>query len=76
MDYYAHNFWGMNMIWWVLWMVLICWIFVVPYDIPGQRNRRESAIDILRKRLANGSITNEQYAEKKALLEEELTRVK
>jgi putative membrane protein len=63
------NFWGMNFIWWLIWMVMIFWIFATPYDIPGQRKKKDSPLDILQKRFASGEITTEEYQEKKKILE-------
>jgi hypothetical protein len=42
--------------------------FALPHGIPGQRYKREDALDILRKRLARGEIDQKEYGEKKALL--------
>ena len=63
-----YSYWGMNTIWWFFWVLLILWIFVTPYDIPGQRTG-VSAMDILRRRLAAGTITKEEFNERKELLE-------
>jgi putative membrane protein len=67
------NFWGMDVIWWFIWMGLIFWIFATPYNIPGQRRRKDGPLDILQKRFAAGEITNEQYQESKAILTADLT---
>ncbi len=63
--YYNGSFGGMNFIWWFIWMIMIFWIFATPYDIPGQRRRKDSPLDILQKRFASGEITTEQYQEMK-----------
>ncbi len=68
--YYGYNFGGMHFIWWFIWGILLFWIFATPYDIPGQRRKKDSALDILQKRFASGSITNEEYNERKKILEE------
>jgi putative membrane protein len=60
------------MIWWVLWIILIFWIFATPYNIPGQRKKNDSPLDILRKRFASGEITNDEYQEKKKILEHDM----
>lgn len=65
---FTNYYWGMSFIWWVLWIIMLIWIFALPYDIPGQRNQKESALDILRKRFASGEITKEEYNEKKEIL--------
>ena len=67
--FYYNNFWGMDLIWWFVWLILLFWIFAIPYDIPGQRNKKDSALDILKKRLASGEIMSEEYQEKKKNLE-------
>lgn len=67
--YYDGHFWGMNLIWWFAWVILLIWIFAIPYDIPGQRRKKDSPLDILKKRFASGEITKEEYQEKKKILE-------
>ena len=66
---YGNYFWGMNFVWWLIWAMMLVWIFVIPYDIPGQRRQPSSPFDVLRMRLANGQITSEQYQEHKRVLE-------
>jgi len=63
-----YSYWGMNTVWWFFWVLLVLWIFVIPYNIPGQRTG-VSAMDILRRRLAAGTITKEEFNERKELLE-------
>ncbi|MBC7417170.1 MAG: SHOCT domain-containing protein [Pedobacter sp.] len=65
---------GMNFIWWIIWMILIFWIFATPYKIPGQRAKKDSALDILQKRFASGIITKDEYQEKKKILENDLAK--
>ncbi len=72
--YYENYYWGMNFIWWVIWVILLFWIFAIPYDIPGQKRRKDSAFDILQKRYAGGHITEVEYNEKKRILEVEFKK--
>jgi putative membrane protein len=72
MFYDGYHFWGMHIIWWIVWLSVIFWIFAIPYDIPGQRKRNLSPLDILRNRLALGQITTEEYREKRHILETDL----
>jgi putative membrane protein len=72
--FYTNYYWGMGLIWWVVWFVLIFWIFALPYDIPGQRNKKSSPLDILQRRFASGEISNEEYYEKKKILEIDLAK--
>jgi len=67
--YYNGNFGGMNLVWWFVWMIMLFWIFATPYDIPGQRRKKDSPFDILQKRFASGDLSIEEYQEKKKILE-------
>ncbi|MFV8464694.1 hypothetical protein [Flavobacterium sp. LB1P62] len=50
---------------------MLIWIFTTPYDIPGQRIKNDTALDILKKkRFAKGEITKEEFDEKNKLLDE------
>lgn len=61
--------WGMHLGWWLVWAFLLFWIFVIPYNIPGQRAKRESPLDMLKKRFASGQIDKEEYLAKKSIIE-------
>ncbi|HEY5370868.1 MAG TPA: SHOCT domain-containing protein [Hanamia sp.] len=74
--HYNNSYWGMNMIWWVIWIIMIFWIFATPYNIPGQRMKNDSPFDILRKRFAAGEITNDEYQEKRKILEDDIPTLK
>ena len=69
MYYDNYYFWGMHFFWWFLWIVMLFWIFVVPYDIPGQKSSKILPIDVLKKRLATGLITEAEYEQKKKIIE-------
>lgn len=66
--YENYHYWGMHLIWWFIWIVLLLWIFALPYSIPGQRSRKESPIEVIKKRFASGEINKEEYLEKRELL--------
>lgn len=66
--YNGYHFGGMHLIWWFIWMGLLIWIFVTPYDIPGQRKKKDSPLEILQKRFASGEITKEEYLNRKEIL--------
>jgi len=70
--FYTNYYWGMNAIWWIIWMVILFWIFATPYDIPGQRKTKDTPLDILQQRYAMGQMTTEEYKERKRMLEEDL----
>ena len=67
----GYDFWGMHLVWWFVWVVLLFWMFATPYDVPGQRRRKDSALDVLQKRFASGQITNEEYQASKKTLEKD-----
>lgn len=67
--HYDSYFWGMHLIWWLIWFGLLFWIFATPYDVPGQRKKKDTPLDILKKRFASGEITKEEYEESKKILE-------
>ena len=74
MLYDGFHFFGMHLLWWFVWLIMLFWIFVLPYNIPGQRMRKDSPLDILKKRFASGQIKTEEYQEKKKILESDLAK--
>lgn len=70
MNYDNYHFVGMHLIWWFVWIVLLFWIFAIPYSIPGQKAKKDSPLDVLKKRFASGQINSEEYQEIKKTLEE------
>lgn len=69
MGFDGYQFWGMHIVWWMIWFGLLFWIYALPYDVPGQRNKKDSPLDILRKRYAAGEITMAEYEEIKTILD-------
>ncbi len=68
MHFFNGQFGGMHFIWWIIWVILLMWVFFVPYDIPYQRTKKDDPLRILKKRFANGEITKEEYEESKKVL--------
>lgn len=66
----GYHFWGMHMIWWFFWIILIFgfWGFFEP--VPKKKIQRDSPLEILKRRFAGGDITKEEYEEKRRILEE------
>jgi putative membrane protein len=60
----------MHFIWWVIWILLIIWVYVVLLKRPY--NKKDRAMHILRKRFASGEITQEEYLEKKKIIEKDM----
>lgn len=66
-----YSFMGMHFIWWIIWMGFLIWIFATPWDIPGQRKRKDTPLQIIKKRLAAGEISKEEYLEVRKILKNE-----
>ncbi len=69
MHYETYHFWGMHFLWWFIWASFIFWVFATPYNIPGQRLKKDTPLDMLKKRFALGEIGKEEYLEKKNAIE-------
>jgi len=61
------SFWGMHLIWWVLWIFFLIWIFLIPFGNP-RKKKHESPLEILKKRFAKGEISKEEFEESKMIL--------
>lgn len=64
-----YGFFGMHMLWWFFWILIMFLMFGWFEPVPKKRLRRDSPLDILQKRFASGEITNEEYQEKRNILE-------
>ena len=62
---------GMHGLWWIFWVVLIGLLVYAAWGRGGESRHkpRETPHDILRRRLASGEITPQQFEERKALLD-------
>ncbi|MEA5260217.1 SHOCT domain-containing protein [Arcicella aquatica] len=73
--FYNDSYWGMHFLWWFIWVGLLFWLFVTPYEVPGQRTKRNSAHHILQKRYAAGEITLEEYKEMRKILDNDAPKI-
>lgn len=64
------NVGGMHLVWWFFWVIMLIWIFATPWDIPGQRTKKNTPLDILKRRFAAGEIQKDEYEEKRAIIEQ------
>ncbi|MFF5382907.1 SHOCT domain-containing protein [Pedobacter suwonensis] len=64
------NFLGMHLLWWFFWVIMLIWIFATPWDIPGRRTKKNTPLDILKRRFAAGEIQKDEYEEKRAIIEQ------
>jgi putative membrane protein len=62
---------GMHWFWWLFWAALVAVIFFTPWGTPARRGNpsRETPHEVLRRRLAAGELTTQEYEQRKALLD-------
>lgn len=70
---YYGDMMGMHGLWWIFWIVVVVALLLWGRsDFPARRERpRETPDDILRRRLANGEISTEEYGKRKAVLDQD-----
>ena len=64
-------FGGMHFFWWLFWLALIIVFFTLMRPVPRHK-MRETPLQILQRRYANGEISSEEYEERKAKLERDV----
>lgn len=60
-------FWGMHLLWWLFWIVLISLFFSLLTPVPRSKVR-ETPLQILQRRYAAGEISTEEYEQRKQRL--------
>ena len=68
--YDGYHFWGMHLVWWIVWILLLGWLFFGIGRSGRWRSKEEDTpLGVLQKRFASGEISKEEYEERKAILE-------
>lgn len=68
--FFDHHFIGMHWLWW---LIIIAIVLLVSFNIIPYRPRTEpmeDAIDILKTRFARGEIEQEEFEERKKVLQQ------
>lgn len=66
-DYYGSGFWGMHLLWWGFWIFAIIALF--GFNVPERTGVNSfGPITILKRRLAKGEISEEEYKKIEAQL--------
>jgi putative membrane protein len=60
-------FWGMHLVWWLFWFLIIARFFSMQTPVP-RRKARETPFQVLQRRYAAGAISTEEYEERKQRL--------
>jgi putative membrane protein len=63
---FTYYYFGMHLIWWFVWGFILFWIFAIPF----QRTKKNSPLDILKKRFASGEMSEKEYLENKKILKD------
>lgn len=61
-------FWGMHILWWIFWILIIVTFFGLATPVPRHKVR-ETPQQILQRRYAAGEISSEEYEERKGKLD-------
>lgn len=72
MFYDGFHVWGMHLVWWLVWGILLFWIFATSNNISGQSTKKDTPLDILKKCFSSGQIKKEVYQESKKMSEIDL----
>lgn len=69
MTFAQYYLWGMHLFWWLFWLVGFGVLMYLTW--PGRRQaRRDLSREALRRRFADGEITEDEYRHRLAVLEE------
>lgn len=67
---------GMHWFWWLFWVAVVA---AIAFSVVGSASRRgrpprESPHEVLKRRLAAGEITAQEYEQRKALLDRDTSK--
>ncbi|GAA4948020.1 hypothetical protein GCM10023314_21660 [Algibacter agarivorans] len=66
------HFFGMHFLWWIVGLFVLIGIFWFLFKTSFREPTKDNALQILKKRFANGEISKEEYEESKKTLEADL----
>ena len=74
MHYFNEHYWGMHLVWWIIWIGFVIWVLVSPSGKKISADKYlpfngQTPLDILKKRYASGEITKEELLEAKDTLD-------
>ncbi len=71
MNMWDSHYFGMHLLWWLVWVVFLVWVFILPFGVRGTKNQASDAVEILKQRYARGEISDEEYQKKLKILEKQ-----
>jgi putative membrane protein len=72
MHFAEWSFWGIHALWWLFWITVIAGFVTVLSPWSERTVRRDTPLEILRRRYAAGEITEKEYGERKRALERDM----
>lgn len=69
MNYDNYSMGGMHFFWWIFIVVILLLIAALFYKKSDRKVKKEIPLDILKRRMALGEISKEDFLEKKKILE-------
>jgi putative membrane protein len=69
--FYTYHFLGMDLIWWMIWPMLIL-LFFLFFTPVMKKNIKSTPIEILQLRFSKGEIDIDEYTRRKRLLEKDM----
>lgn len=66
----SYHFFGMHLLWWIIILIIVLLAILLFYRSNGQKSKIDSPLDILKRRLASGAISKEDFIEKKKFIED------
>jgi putative membrane protein len=69
MNQNSYQLFGMHISSWFLVALLLVFIFAFFYKFSDSKSKKDSPLDILKRRLALGEISLDEYLEKKKVIE-------
>lgn len=65
-------FWGMHLIWWAIWFVLLSWVFFAPSSSSYEETSQVDPVITLKIRFAKGEINKEEYEQTRKILKSDV----
>lgn len=64
------TYFGMSVFWWVFWLALVLLFFALATPVPRRtyRRMRQTPLERLQQRFANGELSADEYERRRAIL--------